>query len=308
MTYSRITGTGGYLPDTVLTNKDLEALVDTNDEWIVSRTGIRERHIAADGQSTSDLALRGLRAARSPPRAARPRTSTSSCSRTSTPDMVFPVERLPAAGEARRDAGRGLRRAGGVHRVRLRARHRGPVHTLGPAHAARSSSAPKCSRASSTGRTAAPACSSATAPAPWCWRLPTSPGILSSELHADGRYADILNVPGHVCRRHGAGRSHAQDGRRRRLQARGARARGERALDPRGQRHGRAGPRRLHSPPGQRAHHLPRREEAGAARIEVHRDGRPPRQHLRRLDPARARRRRARRAHQAWPARCCCRA
>ncbi|MGZ5584736.1 MAG: 3-oxoacyl-ACP synthase, partial [Usitatibacter sp.] len=48
MTFSRITGTGGYLPEKLLTNKDLETLVDTSDEWIVSRTGIRERHIAAD--------------------------------------------------------------------------------------------------------------------------------------------------------------------------------------------------------------------------------------------------------------------
>ena len=57
MTRSRITGTGGYLPAKLLTNKDLESLVDTSDDWIVGRTGIRERHIAADGEFTSDLAL-----------------------------------------------------------------------------------------------------------------------------------------------------------------------------------------------------------------------------------------------------------
>ena len=50
-----IAGTGSYVPEKVLTNADLEKLVDTSDEWILSRTGIRERRIAADDESTSDL-------------------------------------------------------------------------------------------------------------------------------------------------------------------------------------------------------------------------------------------------------------
>ena len=54
---SKIAGTGSYLPAKILSNKDLETLVDTTDEWIFTRTGIRERHIAADGEFTSDLAL-----------------------------------------------------------------------------------------------------------------------------------------------------------------------------------------------------------------------------------------------------------
>jgi len=53
---SRIAGTGGYLPEKILTNADIEKMVDTNDQWIVERTGIRQRHIAADTQTTSDLA------------------------------------------------------------------------------------------------------------------------------------------------------------------------------------------------------------------------------------------------------------
>lgn len=52
-----ILGTGGYLPERVLTNEDLSHMVDTSDEWITARTGIRQRHIAADGQMTSDLAV-----------------------------------------------------------------------------------------------------------------------------------------------------------------------------------------------------------------------------------------------------------
>jgi 3-oxoacyl-[acyl-carrier-protein] synthase III len=56
--YSRITGTGSYLPEKVLTNRDLEALVDTSDEWIYTRTGIRRRHIAAATENASDLGLK----------------------------------------------------------------------------------------------------------------------------------------------------------------------------------------------------------------------------------------------------------
>jgi 3-oxoacyl-[acyl-carrier-protein] synthase-3 len=54
--YAHITGWGMAVPEKIVTNKDLEKMVDTNDEWIVSRTGIRERHIASDGQSTATLA------------------------------------------------------------------------------------------------------------------------------------------------------------------------------------------------------------------------------------------------------------
>jgi 3-oxoacyl-[acyl-carrier-protein] synthase-3 len=61
--YSKIAGTGSYLPEKILTNRDLEATIDTSDEWIFSRTGIRQRHIAADGETTSDLALQASRRA-----------------------------------------------------------------------------------------------------------------------------------------------------------------------------------------------------------------------------------------------------
>jgi 3-oxoacyl-[acyl-carrier-protein] synthase-3 len=56
--HAQIIGIGSYLPDRVLTNADLERMVDTSDEWIFSRTGIRERRLVADGESTSDLAMR----------------------------------------------------------------------------------------------------------------------------------------------------------------------------------------------------------------------------------------------------------
>ena len=54
---SQIIGCGSYLPEKILTNEDLAAMVDTSDRWIVERTGIRQRHIAADGELTSDLAF-----------------------------------------------------------------------------------------------------------------------------------------------------------------------------------------------------------------------------------------------------------
>jgi len=61
--HSRIIGCGSYLPERVVTNDELAAMVDTTDEWIVERTGIRQRHIAADGQTTSDIAYEASRRA-----------------------------------------------------------------------------------------------------------------------------------------------------------------------------------------------------------------------------------------------------
>ena len=58
MKYSKILSTGSYLPQKILSNKDLEIMVDTTDEWIFTRTGIRERHIAASDEMTSDLAVK----------------------------------------------------------------------------------------------------------------------------------------------------------------------------------------------------------------------------------------------------------
>ena len=63
MIHARITGTGSYAPKKVITNNDLEKLVDTSDDWIIERTGIRERRIAEKGQTTSDLAYEASRKA-----------------------------------------------------------------------------------------------------------------------------------------------------------------------------------------------------------------------------------------------------
>jgi 3-oxoacyl-[acyl-carrier-protein] synthase-3 len=89
MPSSRIIGTGSFLPDRVLTNADLEKIVDTNDEWIVTRTGISERHMAADDEATSDLAYHACQAALA---AANldPGDLGMILVATATPDMVFP--------------------------------------------------------------------------------------------------------------------------------------------------------------------------------------------------------------------------
>ena len=89
MTYARITGTGGYLPENVMTNADLEKLVDTSDQWIRERTGIEQRHIAVEGQTTVDLAevasRRAIEAA-----GIRAQDVDLIVMATSTPDKIFP--------------------------------------------------------------------------------------------------------------------------------------------------------------------------------------------------------------------------
>jgi 3-oxoacyl-[acyl-carrier-protein] synthase-3 len=90
MLRSVVIGCGSYLPSRILTNQELAQSVDTTDEWIVQRTGIRERHIAAPGELTSDLALHAAKAA-----LANAKIDASSIDLivlgTSTPDQTFPA-------------------------------------------------------------------------------------------------------------------------------------------------------------------------------------------------------------------------
>ncbi len=89
MKYSRIIGTGGYLPEKVLTNVELEKMVDTSDEWIVTRTGVRERRIAARGEHTVDLAERATRRAIEAAGIDKEAIDLIVVA-TTTPDQVFP--------------------------------------------------------------------------------------------------------------------------------------------------------------------------------------------------------------------------
>lgn len=89
MTYSRIIGTGSYLPEKVLTNHDLEKIVDTTHEWIVTRSGISERHLVAEGELTSDLALQASRRAMEAAGVTAEDIDLIIVA-TTTPDQVFP--------------------------------------------------------------------------------------------------------------------------------------------------------------------------------------------------------------------------
>ena len=85
-----ITGIGGYLPERVLTNSDLEKIVETSDQWIVERTGIRERHIIAENQMTSDMAVEAARAALDDAGLTIDQIDALVVS-TTTPDLIFPA-------------------------------------------------------------------------------------------------------------------------------------------------------------------------------------------------------------------------
>ncbi len=89
MIYSRIAGTGRYLPERVLSNRDLESMVDTTEEWIRTRTGIERRHIAADNQATSDLAEQAARQAMDAAGVTADDIDFLVVG-TTTPDLVFP--------------------------------------------------------------------------------------------------------------------------------------------------------------------------------------------------------------------------
>ncbi len=90
MLKAKITSLGCYVPPSVLTNKDLETMVDTSDQWIMERTGIRERHIVSKDMATSDMAVEAARAALAG-RGVEPGTIEALIVCTVTPDMFFPA-------------------------------------------------------------------------------------------------------------------------------------------------------------------------------------------------------------------------
>ncbi|WP_297393958.1 beta-ketoacyl-ACP synthase III [Acidiferrobacter sp.] len=192
MTYARILGTGSFLPARVVTNANLASTVDTSDEWVVSRTGIRERRIAGPGETTCDLAER----------AARQALDASGCLAseidlvivaTTTPDRVFPgtacllQERLGIHGPAAFD---------------VQAVCTGFVYAL--------TIAEKFIRAGGTKRALVVGAETMSRIVDWNDRstcvlfgdgagavvvgASNEPGILSSHLHADGAYKELLTV------------------------------------------------------------------------------------------------------------------
>lgn len=89
MIYSRIIGSGSFLPEKVLSNFDLEKMVDTSDEWIVERTGIRQRHVASEGETTADIATKAALEAMKAAGISKGDVDLIIVA-TTTPDRIFP--------------------------------------------------------------------------------------------------------------------------------------------------------------------------------------------------------------------------
>lgn len=90
MTRARIIGMGAYAPKRILTNADLEKMIETSDAWIMQRSGIRERHVADESEATSDLALRAAQQALERANLV-PEDIEFIAVGTTTPDMFFPT-------------------------------------------------------------------------------------------------------------------------------------------------------------------------------------------------------------------------
>ena len=194
--HSRIVGTGSYLPEKILANSDIEKIVDTSDEWIYSRTGIRQRHIAADDQSASDL---GLIASRRALEAAglTPADIDLIIVATTTADMVFPSTACLLQAKL------GVTQGAAFD---LQAVCSGFVYALATADQLMKSGQYRHALVVGTEVYSRildwkdrSTCvlfgdgAGAVVLAP-----SDTPGIVASRLHADGRYAQILSVPGSV--------------------------------------------------------------------------------------------------------------
>jgi 3-oxoacyl-[acyl-carrier-protein] synthase-3 len=194
---SRIAGTGRYLPAQVLTNEALAQRVDTSDEWIRTRTGIRQRHIAADDETTSDLATHAAREAIAAA-GMKPDDIDLLIVATATPDMIFPSTATIVQDKL------GIRNGGPAFDVA--AVCSGFVYALAIADKMVSTGAARnalvvgaeiysrildWSDRGTCVRFGDGAGAVVVVPS-------EAPGILSSHLHADGSHRDILCVPGTV--------------------------------------------------------------------------------------------------------------
>ncbi|MCG7995684.1 MAG: ketoacyl-ACP synthase III [Candidatus Thiodiazotropha taylori] len=198
MIYSRITGTGGYLPEKVVTNHDLEKIVDTTDQWIVERTGIRKRHIAEEGEFTCDLAEKAARNALDMA-GLKPDEIDLIVVATTTADQVFPSTacllqaRLGIRGPAAFD---------------VQAVCTGFVYALGVAD--------KFIQTGSAKKALVVGAETISRILDWNDRntcvlfgdgagavvieASNEPGIISTHLHADGAYESLLRVPSGISR------------------------------------------------------------------------------------------------------------
>lgn len=197
MIYSRIVGTGGYLPEKVLTNHDLEKIVETSDDWIASRTGIRERHIAAESETTSDLAFQAsLRAIEMA--GVNPQEIDLIIVATTTPDMTFPSTACILQDKL------GIRSGGAA--FDLQAVCGGFVYALTVADQFVHSGASKCALIVGaetfsrlldwTDRTTCVLFGDGAGAV--VIKADSAPGIISTHLHADGSYRGMLTASGYL--------------------------------------------------------------------------------------------------------------
>ncbi|MBL8505218.1 MAG: ketoacyl-ACP synthase III [Methylobacillus glycogenes] len=201
MSYSRIAGTGSYLPEKILTNADLERMVETTDEWIFSRTGIRERHIAADNEFTSDLALHAAKNALEAAGITAQELDLILVA-TTTPDRVFPStacllqHKLGNAGAPAFDIQAvcsGFIYAMATADQFIRSGAARKVLVVGAETMSRITDWTDRSNCILWGDGAGAVVLEAS----------DEPGIISTHLHADGSYARLLNVPTGVSEREG---------------------------------------------------------------------------------------------------------
>lgn len=199
MTYSRLAGTGGYLPEKVLTNAELEKMVDTTDAWIRERTGIHKRHVAADDETTCDLAEHAARRAIEAAGLSAGDIDLIIVA-TTTPDQIFPStacllqQRLDIHGCPAFD---------------VQAVCTGFIYAL--------SIADKFIRTGAAGNALVLGAETLSRIVDWTDRktcvlfgdgagavvlqASNTPGILSTHLHADGQYQALLQVPTGVSKR-----------------------------------------------------------------------------------------------------------
>ena len=193
MIYSSITGTGGYLPERIMDNAELEQMVDTSDEWIKSRTGVVKRHIAAEDEMTCDLAEHAARMAMEAASVSADDVDLIIVA-TTTPDLVFPStacllqERLGVRGSAAFD---------------IQAVCTGFIYAL--------SVADKFIKTGAANKALVVGAETLSRIIDWTDRdtcvlfgdgagavileASEQPGIVSTFLHADGQHKDLLKVP-----------------------------------------------------------------------------------------------------------------
>ena len=193
MTYSTIAGTGGYLPERVMTNEEFEKIVDTSDEWIRERSGIKRRHIAAEGETTSDMALAAARKAIEAAGVGADDIDLIIVA-TTTPDKVFPstacivqrqleISKIPAF-----DVHAAC--SGFIYALDIADRF---IRTGGAKCALLIGSETYSRILDWSDRTTCVLFGDGAGAV--VLRAAEEPGVISTHIHADGKYEDLLHVP-----------------------------------------------------------------------------------------------------------------